>query len=139
MRVNVPVLKKSKFYPENGTRFGNGPCFFRVKRRYILVIAIASENNQVAAYGGTPEFTIFKVEGTRQREREVVPMKRLFGVDLAKLLVKMEIDLVICKAIDSASKRALSEAGIHLVAGASGSVDAVYKGYLAGELEFSVY
>ena len=104
-----------------------------------MVIAIASENNQVTAYGGTPEFTIFKVEGTKQREREVVPMKRLFGMDLADLLVKMGVDLVICKAIDTASKRALSDAGIHLVAGASGTVDAVYNGYLAGNLEFSVY
>jgi predicted Fe-Mo cluster-binding NifX family protein len=104
-----------------------------------LIIAIASENEQVIAFGGTPEFTVFKVEGTHQREREVVPMKRLFGVELATLLVKLEIDLVICKAIDTASKRALSEAGIHLVSGVSGSVDTVYKGYLAGNLNFEVF
>ena len=104
-----------------------------------MVIAIASENEQVIAFGGTPEFTVFKVEGTHQREREVIPMKRLFGVELASLLVKLEIDLVICKAIDTASKRALSEAGIHLVSGVSGSVDTVYKGYLAGNLNFEIY
>ena len=105
----------------------------------ILIIAIASENEQVIAFGGTPEFTVFKVEGTHQREREVIPMKRLFGVELATLLVKLEIDLVICKAIDTASKRALSDAGIHLVSGVSGSVDTVYKGYLAGNLNFEVF
>lgn len=104
-----------------------------------MIIAIASENEQVIAFGGTPEFTVFKVEGTHQREREVIPMKRLFGVELATLLVKLEIDLVICKAIDTASKRALSEAGIHLVSGVSGSVDTVYKGYLAGNLNFEVF
>ena len=104
-----------------------------------MIIAIASENEQVIAFGGTPEFTVFKVEGTHQREREVIPVKRLFGVELASLLVKLDIDLVICKAIDTASKRALSEAGIHLVSGVSGSVDSVYKGYLAGNLEFEVY
>ena len=104
-----------------------------------MIIAIASENEQVIAFGGTPEFTVFKVEGTHQREREVIPVKRLFGVELASLLVKLDIDLVICKAIDTASKRALSEAGIHLVSGVSGSVDTVYKGYLAGNLEFEVY
>ena len=104
-----------------------------------MIIAIASENEQVIAFGGTPEFTVFKVEGTHQREREVIPMKRLFGVELATLLVKLEIDLVICKAIDTASKRALSEAGIHLVSGVSGSVDTVYKGYLAGNLNFEIY
>ena len=104
-----------------------------------MIIAIASENEQVIAFGGTPEFTVFKVEGTHQREREVIPMKRLFGVELATLLVKLEIDLVICKAIDTASKRALSDAGIHLVSGVSGSVDTVYKGYLAGNLNFEVF
>ena len=104
-----------------------------------MIIAIASENEQVIAFGGTPEFTVFKVEGTHPREREVIPVKRLFGVELASLLVKLDIDLVICKAIDTASKRALSEAGIHLVSGANGSVDTVYKGYLAGNLEFEVY
>ena len=104
-----------------------------------MIIAIASENEQVIAFGGTPEFTVFKVEGSHQREREVIPMKRLFGVELATLLVKLEIDLVICKAIDTASKRALSEAGIHLVSGVSGSVDTVYKGYLAGNLNFEVF
>ena len=104
-----------------------------------MIIAIASENEQVIAFGGTPEFTVFKVEGTHQREREVIPVKRLFGVELASLLVKLDIDLVICKAIDTASKRALSEAGIHLVSGVSGSVDTVYKGYLAGNLDFEVW
>ena len=104
-----------------------------------MIIAIASENEQVIAFGGTPEFTVFKVEGTHPREREVIPVKRLFGVELASLLVKLDIDLVICKAIDTASKRALSEAGIHLVSGANGSVDTVYKGYLAGNLEFSKF
>ena len=104
-----------------------------------MIIAIASENEQVIAFGGTPEFTVFKVEGIHQREREVIPMKRLFGVELATLLVKLEIDLVICKAIDTASKRALSEAGIHLVSGVSGSVDTVYKGYLAGNLKFEFF
>ena len=104
-----------------------------------MIIAIASENEQVIAFGGTPEFTVFKVEGTHQREREVILMKRLFGVELATLLVKLEIDLVICKAIDTSSKRALSEAGIHLVSGVSGSVDTVYKGYLAGNLNFEVF
>ena len=104
-----------------------------------MIIAIASENEQVIAFGGTPEFTVFKVEGTHQREREVIPMKRLFGVELATVLVKLEIDLVICKAIDTASKRALSEAGIHLVSGVSGSVDTVYKGYLAGNLNFEFW
>lgn len=104
-----------------------------------MIIAIASENEQVIAFGGTPEFTVFKVEGSHQREREVIPMKRLFGVELATLLVKLEIDLVICKAIDTASKRALSDAGIHLVSGVSGSVDTVYKGYLAGNLNFEVF
>lgn len=104
-----------------------------------MIIAIASENEQVIAFGGTPEFTVFKVEGTHQRERDVIPVKRLFGVELASLLVKLDIDLVICKAIDTASKRALSEAGIHLVSGANGSVDTVYKGYLAGNLEFSKF
>ena len=104
-----------------------------------MIIAIASENEQVIAFGGTPEFTVFKVEGTHQREQDVIPVKRLFGVELASLLVKLDIDLVICKAIDTASKRALSEAGIHLVSGANGSVDTVYKGYLAGNLEFSKF
>ena len=104
-----------------------------------MIIAIASENEQVIAFGGTPEFTVFKVEGTHQRERDVIPVKRLFGVELASLLVKLDIDLVICKAIDTASKRALSEAGIHLVSGANGSVDSVYKGYLAGNLEYSKF
>ena len=104
-----------------------------------MIIAIASENEQVIAFGGTPEFTVFKVEGTHQRERDVIPVKRLFGVELASLLVKLDIDLVICKAIDTASKRALSEAGIHLVSGVSGSVDTVYKGYLAGNLDFEVW
>jgi spore protease len=72
------------------------------------------------------------------------------GIETAELIRgavdRMQPARVIC--IDSlASRRSqrittsfqLSDAGIHLVAGASGTVDAVYNGYLAGNLEFSVY
>ena len=48
-----------------------------------MVIAIASENEQVIAFGGTPEFTVFKVEGTHQREREIIPMPFRSGTCIA--------------------------------------------------------
>ena len=54
---------------------------------------------------------------------------------LAGLLANHGIDVLICGGIGGGAQAALSEAGVELVAGASGDVDQAVESYLKGELE----
>ncbi len=100
-----------------------------------MKIAITCENNEVFQhFGHTPEFAVFETEGDK-----IVSETRLSSGEtghgaLAGLLAEGGIELLICGGIGGGAINALTNAGIKVVGGATGSVRKVAEDYLAGKL-----
>ena len=100
-----------------------------------MKIAVACENNQVCRhFGHTQEFAVFEVEKGTIRRSSRKSCGDAGHEALAGLLAECEIDLVICGGIGTGAVRALTDAGIVFVGGATGDVRTVAERYLAGTL-----
>lgn len=103
-----------------------------------MKIAVTYENGNVFAhFGHTKQFKFYEIQnGTVTAERVVPTMGSGHGA-LASFLTLHGVDVLICGGIGGGAKDALSEAGIKLFAGVSGSTDEAVKAYLAGTLIFN--
>lgn len=101
-----------------------------------MKIAVTCENNQVFQhFGHTPEFAIFEVA-----DGKIVSEKMLSSGDsghgaLATLLASEQIETLICGGIGGGAIKALDNAGIKVVGGASGDVREVAEAFVAGTLQ----
>ena len=100
-----------------------------------MKIAVTYENGQIFQhFGHTEQFKVYEVEDGS------VISSRILGSDgsghsaLAALLDGAGIDVLICGGIGGGAQAALTERGIELCAGASGSADEAVAAYLRGEL-----
>lgn len=101
-----------------------------------MKIAITYDNGQVFQHFGRTElFKVYEVEGSEILSSEIIGSNGTGHGALAGLLAAYDIDVLICGGIGGGAQEALMEAGIQLVAGASGNVDEVVAAFLAGELE----
>ena len=98
-------------------------------------IAVTYENGTIFQhFGHTEYFKIYDVEGTEIKTSAVYSSQGAGHGALAGVLANAGIDVLICGGLGAGAMRALGEAGIRVIAGASGDADEAVNAYLAGRL-----
>ena len=100
-----------------------------------MKIAATYENGNIFQhFGRTEQFKIYEVEDGKVISSQVIGNDGLGHGALAGLLADHAIDVLICGGLGAGAQNALAEAGVEVVAGASGSADEAVESYLKGEL-----
>ena len=100
-----------------------------------MKIAVTYDNGNIFQhFGRTENFKVYEVEDNKVVSSEVIGSNGTGHGALAGLLAEEGVDVLICGGIGGGAQAALTEAGIELVAGASGSTDEAVETYLRGEL-----
>ena len=100
-----------------------------------MKIAATYENGNIFQhFGRTEQFKIYEVEDGKVVSSQVIGNDGLGHGALAGLLAEHAIDVLICGGLGAGAQNALAEAGVEVVAGASGSADEAVEAYLKGEL-----
>lgn len=106
-----------------------------IKEENIMRIAVTYENGQVFQhFGRTEAFKIFDVADNQVKTFDVLSSNGAGHGALAGVLSDNNVDVLICGGLGTGAMNALADAGIEVIAGASGDVDEAVKAYLAGEL-----
>ena len=101
-----------------------------------MKIAVTYDNGNIFQhFGRTETFKVYDVEDNKIVSSEVIGSNGTGHGALAGLLANHGIDVLICGGIGGGAQAALAEAGVELVAGASGDADQAVEAYLRGELE----
>lgn len=107
----------------------------RTEKGEKMIIAVTYENGDVFQhFGHTEQFKVYEVEEGRILSSRVIGSEGQGHGALADLLSGKGIDVLICGGIGGGAQTALTERGIELCAGASGSADEAVEAYLRGEL-----
>ena len=100
-----------------------------------MKIAATYENGNIFQhFGRTEQFKIYEIEDGKVISSQVIGNDGLGHGALAGLLADHAIDVLICGGLGAGAQNALAEAGVEVVAGASGSADEAVEAYLKGEL-----
>lgn len=100
-------------------------------------IAVAYDNGQVFQhFGHTRQFKIYNVEEKTITESQVAPTNGAGHGALAGFLKALEADALICGGIGMGAQMALSDAGITLYPGVTGSADEAAQALAEGTLEY---
>lgn len=104
----------------------------------VMRIAVTYENGQIFQhFGHTEQFMVYDTEnGAITNQQILFTMGSGHGA-LAGFLKMNKVDVLICGGIGGGAQTALTEAGIKLFGGVSGSADDAVKSYLAGKLSFN--
>lgn len=101
----------------------------------MMRIAVTYENGQVFQhFGRTEYFKIYDVEDKEIKSADVYGSNGVGHGALAGLLFNGGVNVLICGGLGMGALNALNEAGIEVIAGATGDVDEAVKAYLAGNL-----
>jgi predicted Fe-Mo cluster-binding NifX family protein len=101
-----------------------------------MKIAVTTENNNVFQhFGKCKEFTIFEIENGKIQNKSLLDPNGIGHGALADILKNNGVHLLICGGIGAGAKDALKNAGIELIAGASGDVEQAVLVYLSGQLK----
>ncbi|MGN0185895.1 MAG: DUF134 domain-containing protein [Aristaeellaceae bacterium] len=107
------------------------------KGEHVMRVAITYENGEVFQhFGHAEQFKIYDIEGGRIVSSEVVDTNGSGHGALAGVLRALQVDALICGGIGGGARMALSEAGIALYGGVSGSADAAAEDFAAGRLNY---
>ncbi len=108
------------------------------KGKHIMRIAVPFENGNVFQhFGHSEQIKLYDVENGNIISEKVADTNGSGHGALAGFLVSCEADALICGGIGGGAKSAISEAGIRLYAGVSGSADEAVRALLDGTLEFT--
>lgn len=100
-----------------------------------MKIAVTYDNEEVFQhFGRTEHFKVYEVEDQQVLSSTIIDSNGTGHGALAGLLANEGIQVLICGGIGGGAQTALTEAGIELIAGASGNTDEVIETYLKGEL-----
>lgn len=100
-----------------------------------MKIAVTYDNGEVFQhFGHTEQFKVYEVEDGKVVSSEILDSDGSGHGALAGLLESNSIDVLICGGIGGGAQQALSENGIEMCAGATGSADEAVEAYLRGEL-----
>lgn len=100
-----------------------------------MKIAVTYDNGEVFQhFGRTENFMIYEAENGAIVSSKLFNSNGVGHEALAGLLKEAAIDVLICGGMGQGAANALAEAGIDVVAGASGAADAAAEAYLRGEL-----
>ncbi len=108
------------------------------KGDYTMRIAVTYSDGEVFQhFGHSEQFKIYDVEDGKIINEQVVSTNGQGHGALAGLLSGISVDVLICGGIGGGAQTALSQAGIALYGGVSGSADEAVKAFLAGDLSFN--
>ena len=103
-----------------------------------MKLAVCYENGQVFQhFGHTEQFKVYTIENGVITHSEIVSTNGQGHGALAGVLKELGADALICGGIGGGAQMALSDAGIRLYGGVSGSADAAAEALAAGELDFN--
>jgi predicted Fe-Mo cluster-binding NifX family protein len=101
-----------------------------------MKIAVTTENNEVFQhFGQCKAFTIFEIKEGKILDKSMLDPKGSSHGALAEILRNNGVNLLICGGIGAGAKDMLNNAGINLIAGASGDVEQSVLSYLTGDLK----
>ena len=102
-----------------------------------MKIAVTHENGQVFQhFGHTAEFKLYDVENSAVSGGRICPTLGSGHGALAGFLKDLGVEVLICGGIGAGARLALSEAGIRLYGGVTGSADEAAKAFAEGTLRF---
>lgn len=103
----------------------------------IMKVAVTYENGTVFQhFGHTGRFKIYEIEEGKVAGTQVVDTAGSGHGALAGMLQALKVDTLICGGIGAGAQTALTEAGIRLYGGVSGSADEAVEALLLGKLVF---
>ena len=103
-----------------------------------MKIAVTYENGQIFQhFGHTEQFKVYDVEDGKIVSKTIVDTEGQGHGALVGLLTVIGADILICGGIGGGAQMALSEAGIKLYGGVSGSCDAAVKAFLSNNLGYN--
>ena len=103
-----------------------------------MKIAVTYENGQIFQhFGHTEQFKVYDVEDGKIVSSEVTDTNGSGHGALAGFLAEQNVTVLICGGIGGGAQMALSEAGIKLYGGVSGSCDVAVEAYLANNLGYN--
>lgn len=101
-----------------------------------MKIAVTYEGGSIFQhFGKTETFKMYEVEDGKITSMQIVHAGGAGHSALAGFLSEQGANVLICGGIGEGAQAALKEAGIEVVSGAAGEVDAAVNAYLEGELE----
>lgn len=107
-------------------------------REMNLRIAVTYDKGEIFQhFGHTSQFKIYEVEDGQVVEWNLVDTEGEGHSALTDFLFQNMVDILICGGIGEGAQSALSEVGIQLYGGVSGSADAAVRAYLEGKLKYS--
>ena len=102
-----------------------------------MKIAVTYKNGQIFQhFGHTEHFMICTAENGKIMDSKVIDTNGSGHGALAGLLAALGVDALICGGIGGGAQMALTQAGIKLYGGVSGSCDAAVEALLGGTLGF---
>lgn len=100
-----------------------------------MKVAVTYENGEVFQhFGRTPAFKVYEISDGKVISSEVIDTNGTGHGALAGFLENIGAEVMICGGIGGGAIAAMSEAGIKVYAGASGSADDAVNAYVAGTL-----
>ena len=100
-----------------------------------MIIAATTQDNEIFQhFGKCPTFTLFTVEEGRVCGKRVIDAEGSGHSALAGFLKQHDVDVVICGGIGQGARDMLADAGMQLVYGVQGNIDAAVARYIAGDL-----
>ena len=103
-----------------------------------MKIAITYDNDQIFQhFGRTEKFKIYDVDNGEIKESFVVDTDGQGHGALAEFLRQKGVDALICGGIGGGARELLSQAGIKIYGGASGSCDEAANALLRGTLVYN--
>lgn len=109
-----------------------------LKGEYTMRIAVTYENGEIFQhFGHTEQFKFYDVENGKVTATQVTDTNGSGHGALSGFLTANKVDILICGGIGGGAQTALSEAGIQLYGGVSGSADDAVNALTAGTLSFN--
>lgn len=100
-----------------------------------MKIAVTTQGDQIFQhFGQCQNFTVFSIEDGKIQGKAVIDASQNGHAALAGFLKKAGVSTLICGGIGGGAKQMLSSAGIELVSGVEGKIEAAVYAYLAGAL-----
>lgn len=87
-------------------------------------------------FGHTKQFKLYDVKNGKIEKTEVVLTNGQGHGALSSFLKQLNVEVLICGGMGAGAKNALSDAGIQIYGGVSGSSDEAVSNYIAGKLSF---
>lgn len=104
----------------------------------IMKIAVTYEDGNVFPhFGHTQQFKVYEIEDGKVADMQILSTEGSGHGALAGMLSALKVDTLICGGIGAGAQAALTEAGIRLYGGVSGSADEAVNALLAGNLSFN--